>query len=249
MICSLSARQRHHPVHGVSVGIMVLDTGFKRLPGDIAHADTWRFPVHYHIVKNVRPQDVIEGKAENILSVFTQAIDCLVDLGVDGIATSCGFLSILQPQLRAHSRVPIVSSSLMQIPLVQQILPANQTIGIIVSDGEAISDAHFHSIGVTPDLPLMELPPEGFIRKHMRENKLNPSYHDQEAEILDLVANMLEKTPSIGAIVCECANLAPYSHAIRARFGLPVYDIVSMIEWFHAGLRPRRFSTNVPIAG
>jgi len=28
---------------------------------------------------------------------------------------------------------------------------------------------------------------------------------------------------------------------LREAVGLPVYDIVSMIGWFHAGLRPKRF--------
>jgi len=33
----------------------------------------------------------------------------------------------------------------------------------------------------------------------------------------------------------------PYAAALQAAVGLPVYDIYSMITWFHAGLRPRRF--------
>jgi Asp/Glu/hydantoin racemase len=54
----------------------------------------------------------------------------------------------------------------------------------------------------------------------------------------DLVAN----NPDIGAIVLECTNMPPYAAALQAAVGLPVYDIYSMITWFHAGLRPRAFS-------
>jgi hypothetical protein len=54
---------------------------------------------------------------------------------------------------------------------------------------------------------------------------------------------MLTDTPAIGAIVSECANLPPYSAAIRHSFGLPVYDIVSLVDWLYAGLRPRRFES------
>ena len=46
----------------------------------------------------------------------------------------------------------------------------------------------------------------------------------------------------VGAIVLECTNLPPYAAALAAAVGLPVYDIYSMISYFHAGLRPRRFS-------
>jgi hypothetical protein len=41
--------------------------------------------------------------------------------------------------------------------------------------------------------------------------------------------------------VLECTNMPPYAAALREALGLPVYDIYSMISWFHAGLRPRRF--------
>ena len=34
----------------------------------------------------------------------------------------------------------------------------------------------------------------------------------------------------------------PYAAALQAEVGLPVYDIYSMITWFHAGLRPRAFA-------
>ena len=47
--------------------------------------------------------------------------------------------------------------------------------------------------------------------------------------------------PEVGAIVLECTNMMPYSAAIRARTGLPVYDMYSFATWFHYGLEPRRF--------
>jgi hypothetical protein len=42
--------------------------------------------------------------------------------------------------------------------------------------------------------------------------------------------------------VLECTNMPPYAAGLRDALGLPVYDIYSMITWFHAGIRPRRFS-------
>jgi hypothetical protein len=35
--------------------------------------------------------------------------------------------------------------------------------------------------------------------------------------------------------------MPPYAAALQAAVGLPVYDIYSMITWFHGGLRPRAF--------
>lgn len=40
----------------------------------------------------------------------------------------------------------------------------------------------------------------------------------------------------------ECTSMPPYAAPLAEALGLPVYDIYSMIAWFHAGLRPRRFA-------
>lgn len=238
---SSGRRVRRRPVHGAHIGIIVLDTGFERIPGDVANALTWRFPVQYHVVTGIRPKDVIEGDAEKALPAFYDAIDRLTELGVDGIATSCGFLAAVHPQLRAHSSVPVASSSLMQIPLLLQTLPAGKTVGVIVSDRKSVTDKHFTNVGAPVGLPLGELAFDGPVRANMRNNVARVSYEEQERDVLETVERMLVETPSIGALVGECANLPPYSRAIEKTFGVPVYDVVSLVEWLHAGLRPRSF--------
>ena len=51
----------------------------------------------------------------------------------------------------------------------------------------------------------------------------------------------MTRHPDVGAIVLECTNMPPYAAALRRQVGLPVYDIYSMVNYFHAGLRPRVF--------
>jgi len=41
--------------------------------------------------------------------------------------------------------------------------------------------------------------------------------------------------------VLECTNMAPYARALSEHLALPVFDIVSFVTWFQAGLRPRDF--------
>ena len=45
----------------------------------------------------------------------------------------------------------------------------------------------------------------------------------------------------IGALVLECTNLAPYSRDIGRLTGLPVFDVVTLVHWFHRSLAPERF--------
>ena len=58
---------------------------------------------------------------------------------------------------------------------------------------------------------------------------------------MDAGKALVARHPDVGAIVLECTNMPPYAAALQAATGLPVYDIYSMISWFHAGLRPRVF--------
>ena len=63
-----------------------------------------------------------------------------------------------------------------------------------------------------------------------------------EQDILDAGRDLVRRHPEVGAIVLECTNMPPYAAALQAELGLPVYDIYSMITWFHTGLRPRAFA-------
>ncbi|HEX5328120.1 MAG TPA: aspartate/glutamate racemase family protein, partial [Acetobacteraceae bacterium] len=242
MTMQIDRRTRRVPVHGVTIGIMILDTGFQRLPGDIGYGPTWQFPVQYAVVRGATPDRIVRPNADGMLDLFLKAADELVALGVDGITTSCGFLAILHPQLVAHCPVPIATSSLLQIPLVQSILPKGQRVGVLTADAAALSPEHFRAVGVEPGLPVAGMPPDGVFRHNNRTGQPVVEQAAQEREVLGMAERLLTHHPDIGAIVSECTNLPPYSAKIEANFGVPVYDIITLVEWFHAGLRPRRYT-------
>jgi Asp/Glu/hydantoin racemase len=47
----------------------------------------------------------------------------------------------------------------------------------------------------------------------------------------------------VGAVVLECANMPPCAARLRARIGLPVYDMVDLGRWLYAGLAGARSRT------
>jgi hypothetical protein len=225
-------------VHGVMIGIIVLDTGFRRLPGDIAHAGTWPFPVQFRVVRGVRPKDVVEGDPRQSLGAFREAIDDLVALGCTAITTSCGFLAAVQEELTHHSPVPFLSSALLQIPMVERILPAGTLPGLIVSDPNALTERHFRGVGATPGLPMAALPMDGPLLRNMREQATVVDAGAQAADVMATVDDLLARHPEVGALIFECANLPPYSAAVSRRFELPVYDIVTLVRWMQLALAP-----------
>ncbi|MEO3475926.1 aspartate/glutamate racemase family protein [Roseomonas sp. CAU 1739] len=236
------AAPRRRAIHGVSIGILVLDTQFHRLPGDIGNGTTWRFPVQYAVVRGATPDRIVRPTLDtDVVDLFVRAADELVAFGVDGITTSCGFLALLHPQLVARCQVPVATSALLQIPLVQSMLPAGKRVGVLTMDKTALTAAHFQAVGAPTDLPVGSIPNDGIFRRNHRTSAPVVRHADHEAEVVAAAEELLREHPEIGALVLECTNLPPYSATLEARFQLPVYDIVTLVEWFHSGLRPRRY--------
>jgi len=88
------------------------------------------------------------------------------------------------------------------------------------------------------------MPPDGIFRHNNRTGQPVVDHAAQEREVLGMAERLLRENPDVGAIVSECTNLPPYSATIEATFGVPVFDIIGFVEWFHAGLRPRRYDNN-----
>ncbi|MDE1181919.1 aspartate/glutamate racemase family protein [Paraburkholderia sp.] len=239
--------ERRRTIHGVSIGILMLDTGFQRLPGDIGHGATWRFPVQYGLLKGVSGPDVMAATggdpvaAAPLLDRFVDAAKELATLGVDGITTSCGFLVSFQQALAERCPVPVATSSLLQIPSVASLLPARQKVGVLTAREASLTSAHLLAARAPADLPVAGLSDDSRFLQNNLGNALKVSFDEQANDVLACASRLLSRHPEVGAIVSECSNFAPYSALIAERFNVPVFDIVSMVEWFRAGLRPRPY--------
>ncbi|MEH0021609.1 MAG: aspartate/glutamate racemase family protein [Desulfobacter sp.] len=231
--------------YGAAVGILMLETKFPRVHGDIGNAATWPFPVMMHCVKGASLDRVVNQRADGLLDRFVAAGQELVNLGADGITTSCGFMSLFQQELADRLPVPVASSSLLQVSMINRLLGQGRRTGIITVKKQSLSRDHLNAVGVPPDTPVMgtENGME-FTRAVLGdEDRL-----DTELATRDLVRaaqDLKEGHPGVGAIVLECTNMGPYAAAVRQAVNLPVYSIYSFIQWFQAGLLPRGFDRQV----
>jgi Asp/Glu/hydantoin racemase len=229
-------------VYGAPLGILMLEARFPRIPGDMGNGQTWPFPVLYKVVSGASPEKVVLNGARGLLPDFIEAAKDLVRLGAEAITTNCGFLSLFQKELAAAVAVPVATSSLMQVPWVQSTLPPGKRVGIVTISGSTLTPAHLEAAGVPLDVPMIGT--EGgreFFRVLIKAEKDDMDVSLAERDIIEAGKALVERHPEIGAIVLECTNMPPYAAALRAEVGLPVYDIYSMVNWFHAGLRPRVF--------
>lgn len=231
--------------YGAAVGILMLETRFPRIHGDIGNATTWPFPVMMRSVKGASLNLVVNKRADGLLDAFVEAGFALIAEGADGITTSCGFMSLFQKELSDQLPVPVASSSLMQVSLVDRMLGGGKRTGVITVKKQSLSEDHLQAVGVPLDTPIMgtEHGVE-FTRAVLGDEE----QLDTNLATEDLVQSgmmLKENHPEVGAIVLECTNMAPYAAQVRQATGLPVYSIYSFIQWFQAGLLPRQFDRQV----
>ena len=108
--------------YGEPIGILMLDTKFPRIFGDIGNAETFSFPVRYKRVVGATPQRVVKEADPSLIEPFIEAAKELEQKGVSAITTSCGFLAIFQDYLADAVDIPVFTSSLIQVPLVYRML-------------------------------------------------------------------------------------------------------------------------------
>lgn len=229
-------------VFGASVGILMLETQFPRVVGDMGNAQTWPFPVQYRVVRGATPDLVVRNDATLLSDLFIAAAKDLVANGADGITTNCGFLALIQNELAQAVGVPVATSSLMQVPWIQAMLPPGKRVGILTISKDTLTDKHLNAANIALDTPIVGTDPASEFSSGILNDRIELDFDQCHSDNMAAASKLMSQHDDIGAIVLECTNMVPYAAAIRKLTGVPVYSIYSFVSWFQAGLMPHRFT-------
>ena len=228
-------------LYGARVGILMLETRFPRIPGDMGNGLTWPFPVLYKVVPSASSRRVVVDRAEGLGDAFLDAAAELVHLGADGITTTCGFLSLYQREIAAHVGVPVATSSLMQIPMIERVLPPGRRVGVLTVSAASLTQEHLIAAGADPDTPVVGTDEGREFTRAILEDEEQLDAAAGERDILDAGDMLLAHHPETGAVLLECTNMVPFARALSEHLRLPVFSIYTFVAWFQAGLAPRDF--------
>ena len=228
-------------LYGARVGILMLETRFPRIPGDMGNAETWPFPVLYKVVPGASPRRVVCDKAAGLLDEFLAAAAELVRLGADGITTTCGFLSLFQREIAAHVGVPVATSSLMQIPFIERVLPPGKRVGVLTVSAANLTEEHLLAAGADPATPVVGTDNGSEFTRVMINDEERLDVAAAERDILAAGDALVTSHRDVGAVLLECTNMVPYARALSERLRLPVFSIYTFVTWFQSGLVPRDF--------
>lgn len=222
-----------YTTYGHPVGILMLETRFPRIRGDIGNATTWPFPVLYRRVEGADSSRIMGEEVDPaLLAPFTRAAQELEAAGVRCITTSCGFLAAFQRELAASVQIPVITSALLQVPLVARMLGPGRRVAVITERAAKINERHFNAVGWSArDLPVVVagLPEGAVFPQVFIGNREEADVEVLEREMVELALRVCREHPEVGAIVSECTNFVPFNAAMQAACGRPIFDIYTLV--------------------
>ena len=231
-------------IYGEAIGIMVLNTKFPRIPGDIGNATTFDFPVRIRMVSGATAQRIVQENDASVLPEFIEAAKELEAAGVRAITTSCGFLISFQEALTRAVSIPVFTSSLLQVPMLSRMLPRGKKVGILAMDSRRLTQNHLRSAGISDESVVImgaEEAPEFYHTYENPSGTLEINTESVEKAVVDMVKHLVGKNPDVGAIVCEGINFAPYAAGVQEATGLPWFDIVDLTKLVYRAVVKRRY--------
>ena len=229
------------PVQGAAIGILMLETRFPRIPGDLGNAATFPFPVLYKVVEGASPDAVVRRGAAGLECSFVSAARELVAMGARGIVGNCGFLAHLQGALSGAAGVPVLSSPLMQLPWVERLLPPGRRAGILTISASSMTPSLLRAADVDPTTPVAGTDGGKEFSRVILDDLETMNVAAARIDLVETARHLVDQNPQIGAIVLECTNMSPFARDIRRATGVPVATPYGFVCWFHSLIEPQRF--------
>ena len=215
------------------LGILMLDTRFPRIEGDIGNAKSFDYPVIFRRMTGIGSKDAVAAHPDRprVLAALKENAEALAREGAVGLGTSCGFLALYQKDLERVSPVPVATSALLLIKSLK-----GRKVGVLTASAENLTPAHFAAVDAPTDTPVAGLPVDSSFADTFLRNGLTLDRDAVERETVAAGRALLSQHPGVDTIVLECTNLPPYKNALRQALGLPVHDVLDLLKDFRARL-------------
>jgi len=224
---------KKHPV----LGVVRLDYNYPPAAGDTDSPASFGYDVTYRVCPGLTFEMAQAGKVtEAVERNFAEAIKFLELKGASAITGDCGFMMAFQILARKIATKPVFMSSMVQCPIIATAFDPKDHILILTANGKSLApqkDVLLNSCGFDveedrfliygcQDVPGFDAVAKG---EAVPVDVVQPG-------IVKMTQDILKKNPKIAAILLECTELPPYSDALRAYTGLPVWDAITAADFY-----------------
>jgi len=228
----------HRVSYGTTIGILLLNARVPCIPGDVANASTFKFPMLYRVVDDLLTDRLIVDADPTLAEPIIREARALERAGVAAITADCGYMALFQKEVAAAVNIPVFLSSWMQVPFIYRMLQPGKKVGAVVADSRYIRKEILVNAGIDDSIPLviggMENQPAFWSGIMEEEGTLDSDAI--EREVVGLARDLVQANPDIGALLLECSSLPPYGAAIQETLHLPVFDFITMINYVYSAL-------------
>ena len=236
--------RKDHCCYGMGLGIIILDDVYPGFPGDVRNASAYPFPIQYEIVEGVDIKAlVVEEDKSPCLEPIQRAAKKLEKMGCRAIAAECGYFAYFQREIAGYVDVPVFMSSLLQIPLAQQLIGPDKVVGILVAEREYINPTHLGAVGVLPDSNYVIAGAEDDYDcpefKHLwsQDQRTAPPgaiYDKAGKDFVSAGSAFFRSHANMGAMVLECTGFQPFARALQREIEIPIFSWGTLLDFAYA---------------
>jgi hypothetical protein len=233
--------RKEHKAYGMGLGIMLLDDIYPGFPGDVRNPSAYPFPIQYEVVEGVDIQQLVYAEDKSpCLDPLKRAAVKLESLGCRAIVAECGYFSYFQREIADAVNIPVFLSSLLQVPLAQQIIGQQDVVGILLSSKSAILDNHLESAGIKlrSNYVLAGVMDDGrcpefdhIWTEGLRTDPPAINYEKAEQEFLDVAVEFYRSHPNMAAMVLECTGFPPFARSLQRQIDIPIFSWGTLLDY------------------
>jgi len=196
-----------------------------------------------------------KGDDSVLLPPILKAAKKLEKMGCRAILAECGYFAYFQPQVAGEVDVPVFMSSLLQIPMIQQVIGPKKSVGIFCATGGGLTHQHLKNVGVDVENSNFHIKGamdndgcQQFVSlwdETRRPEIPTANYAKAEADIVAKCVEYVKEYPDIGAIMLECTGFQPFARAIQRAVDLPVYSWATLMDYAYSVVAHRDFYGHV----
>jgi hypothetical protein len=244
-------------IGGCAIGIILSDNlYFPNIPGDVANANTFDFPVHYELMEGLKKgtvQQVLTTKpSSRVRDALINAGKKLQKQGCRAISSDCGYYANYQNEVAAALDIPVFLSSLLQVPVILRTLKPSQKLAVICARGSTLTEAPaLRNVGVN-DMSRIVIAgisdAEGTTPPNLRQiqnvfksrKHMNPRLFEEE--MVDIAKRLVSGNEDIGAMLLEGSIFPAFAYGIQKAVRLPIFDFSTLIKWAFSAVVRRPFA-------
>lgn len=252
---NLIKARKNHSCYGMGLGIIILDDVYPGFPGDVRNATTYPYNVQFEIVQGVDIQTLVFAKDKSpCLEPIKQAALNLERKGCRAISAECGYFAYFQTKIAESVEVPVLMSSLIQVPLAQQIISPHKVVGLYVGSKNAVQDEHLLEMGVNleSNFVIEGAVDEGICKEFqnlwiegVRPDRPQAYYDKAEKEFVALGVEFFKRHQNMGAMVLECTGFPPFARALQREIDIPVFSYSTLLDYAYSVVVHRDFYGHV----